>query len=380
LKVLHVLAGIGKQYGGPAYAVIEMCRAASSADPGISLTIASTTQGLDDAWLAHVRERAGPGTTVVTHRAFGSGAFVFSPGLASWLWRHASDYDVITVHGLLNPISTSAARIARARDVPYVIRPFGTLSEYTFSYRRRGLKRLWLALADRATVQKAAAVHFTADQEQRKAAKLGLRFQGVVIPLPSLTPPSRPASPPLDPPVVLFLSRLHPKKGLSLLLPAFVRVLERFPNARLRIAGRGDPAYEAELRADVLRLGLSHAVEFAGFAEGPVKRRFYEEATVFVLPSYDENFAVVVMEAMCAYRPVVLSREVDIWEAVVHAGAGLAVDLEPVAIAAAIVKLLDDPKAAAQLGEEGARLVSEQYSPARVGKLLIELYQRIAQA
>ncbi|HEV3115480.1 MAG TPA: glycosyltransferase, partial [Gemmataceae bacterium] len=179
-----------------------------------------------------------------------------------------------------------------------------------------------------------------------------------------------------DRPIVLFLSRLHPKKGVTdLLLPACARLKA---DAFLALAGGRDehePGYEAEVRGLVERLGLSGRTAFLGSISSEERWWIYDGAAVFVLPSHSENFGIVVTEAMARGRAVVVSDAVQASAHVVRAGAGRVVPLQMEALAASLDELLASPKTLAEMGERGRAYAREHLSWERIAAMIARTYE-----
>ncbi|HET6282412.1 MAG TPA: glycosyltransferase, partial [Polyangia bacterium] len=313
---------------------------------------------------------------VHTFPALTAGTAVWSPGLVAWLEEQGAGYDVIHVHGLLNLVSSLAARKALRRRFPLVICPFGTMSRYTYTHRRRALKRVYLALLDRPNLRRAAALHFCTGPERDEAAWHGIPLTGrsFVIPPPLADPfrfPARDVS--SQSTRVLFLSRIHPKKGLEVLLDAWPMVRSRLPQATLTIAGDGDRAYVESLRAraDTIAGG---SVSFTGFVSGGAKNDTLANADLFVLPSFQENFGVVVIEAISAGAPVVITPEVQLAPVVESERLGFVVPRRADAVAEGIVKALGDRALRDRVASRGAAIVEENFSLAAIGRLLAGMY------
>jgi glycosyltransferase involved in cell wall biosynthesis len=233
----------------------------------------------------------------------------------------------------------------------------------------------------------ASAIHFTSQAEMEAARPLKLRPPGFAVPLGvewgqvAEDPPSlrlRERYPQLAAKkIVLFLSRLDPKKGLDLLLPALGELALRRKDFAFVLAGMGDSAYEAELAALVKRHGLQDRTVFLGHVHGRVKWSLLCEADLFVLSSYHENFGIAVVEAMAAGLPVVISDRVNIHSDVSRAGAGLVTALDREEIAAAVELLLADEHLRQEMGRKGALLVRERFTWAKVVKDLVQVYDQI---
>src|SRR5262249_52736039 len=154
----------------------------------------------------------------------------------------------------------------------YIVRPLGTLSPWGMDNRRRWLKRWSYRLIESRILKGSAVIQYTCEQEREEARSLGVPDRGVVVPNPVELPlaPARPARKRAA--RLLFLSRLDPKKGLDLLLPAFARVRSRYPETVLTIAGNGESSFVEGLKRRSRDLGLEPSVVWAGFLQGEAKR------------------------------------------------------------------------------------------------------------
>jgi glycosyltransferase involved in cell wall biosynthesis len=253
--------------------------------------------------------------------------------------------------------------------------------------RRPLLKQVSFRLVERRILQGAAAIHYTSEQERLEAERLGRFGRAAVIPLGiDLRAFEQPASPATflrahpslaGRPIVLFLSRLDPKKGLDLLLPAFAQLRRAHAQAALVVAGEGEPEYVLGLRETARRLGIAESVIFAGFLAGQEKLSALAAADAFVLPSYSENFGVAPVEAMAAGVPVVLSEHVAISADVRQGGAGLVVPAETGALADAMKRLAFDPALRSRFGQNARRLARSRFAAEATARELISLYQEV---
>jgi glycosyltransferase involved in cell wall biosynthesis len=351
-----------------------MCRALAAAQPNHQSDIATTDYGLSGDWLEHVRSRAPASTSI---KIFSESKWLdkgWSLPLIKWLWRRASDYDVVHIHALFSSTSSAAAWVCNRKQVPFVIRPLGTLSPYTFANKRRLLKRLYFRLLDMRALRHACAIQFTTSQEFRKTDRLRLATRNVVVPIPYDLINIRQSKASEDP-TILFLSRLHPVKGLELLLQAISVVRATLPSVRLVVAGAGDAGYESSVRARARKLQLDDVVTFAGFVEGAAKEALFEKASVFALLSHQENFGVAVAEALARGIPVIITEGVDLADDVRAYQSGYVVNRDVGHVANALVKLLSDALLRRTMGANGRRQVAELYAPSKVGLQLESLYR-----
>jgi glycosyltransferase involved in cell wall biosynthesis len=176
---------------------------------------------------------------------------------------------------------------------------------------------------------------------------------------------------------ILFLSRIDPKKGLDLLLPAFARLRALHPGTALIVAGDGDPGYVKSLRGLAAKLGVEADIVWTGFITGEEKRAALTDCDVFALPSYSENFGVAALDAMASGLPLVVSDQVAIHKEIAEAGAGLVVPCSEDAVLEALVATVRDAPLRFRLGRN-ARLAAQQFSVEKVVVRLLDLYAQTA--
>jgi len=367
LRVLHVIPSVSPLRGGPSKAVAEMVRALRR--QGVDAAILTTNDhgaGVD-ASLPTGRWIRWQGVPLLAFRRWNPPPralreYAISAELALWLAQHVHRYDLVHVHALFSFPSSWAMATARWARVPYVVRTIGMLSPWSMA--QSPLRKRWmLRLLERRNLQGASALHFTTGAERDEARPLGLGCHELVLPLGVELPPLAACSPRdgrgSQATCFLFLSRLHPKKQLENLLEALALLRRRRPEApwQLRIAGRGEPAYELSLRQRCERLGLADRCRWLGQVEGPQKRAELAGADWLVLPSAAENFGIAVVEALAAGTPAILSPQVAVAAMVEEAGAGLVSASDPAALAATLERALGGPdpsirRAARSLAQE----------------------------
>jgi len=347
---------------------------------GIDVSIAAPAPGVGRAAASDdvtgITDHA-EGAHLELFRSFGSGAFATSPSLVRWAARNAKQYDLVHVHGLFNPISSLAARGCIHSGSAVIIRPFGTLSRYTFAHRRTALKRLYFSLLERRNITHAAGIHFTTTAEKDEAKWRGLSFdrRAYVVPPPFIDGHrSAPDAAGPDTPTVLFLGRLNRIKNIEALLEAWPAVHRHSPSAKLVIAGPGDRGYLSELKERANRLGINGDVRFAGIVSGPEKESVLRSASVVVLPSFHENFGMVVLEAVAAGAPVIVSPDVQLAPFLRESGLGRVVNPQPELLAKAITAALSDAQLKERVRLTGRAAVSKSFSPEVIGRLLLDMY------
>lgn len=301
---------------------------------------------------------------------------------ARWIARHARDYDLVHIHALFSFTSVVAARASYRAGVPYIVRPLGTLSPYGLRERRARLKRWSLRWVEGPLLERAAAVHVTSEQERKDVEGLGLRVDCRVIPLGLATVPDaghEVSLPNLFPQfsgkrLLLFLSRLDPKKNAEALIDAFSLIASDFPDCELVIAGAGEPAYAIQLREYSGRASAPHRIHWLGHVQGEAKASLLAGACLFVLPSYSENFGIAAAEALAAGLPCVLAEGVALASRVVAEQAGLMTGTNGQSIAAAIRKILSDDALRSSMSARARRLAALEYADATMATRLLALY------
>lgn len=315
--------------------------------------------------------------------------YKFSWQLTRWLTRHVSDFDLVHVHALFSYASTAAALIARRKAVPYIIRPLGVLNRWGMQNRRRIVKAISFQLIESRILRGAGAVHYTSRIEQREAetatSTLGIA-RSAVIPLP--IGPVRGAADPerffakfpdaRNKQIVLFLSRIHPKKGIELLLDAFYEIHRKHPSAVVVIAGEGEPAYVSMLQRKANEMKIANYVIWSGYLGGEEKWAAFAAATVFVLPSFSENFGIAAAEALARGVPTVITEGVGLSEEVQAASAGVVVKPTTHAIACALDDLLCNADKRREFAANGQQLAIDRFSSEQVGRMLNDLYRQLA--
>jgi glycosyltransferase involved in cell wall biosynthesis len=310
-------------------------------------------------------------------------SFKYSRPLASWLDANVRQFDLAHVHAVFNHSSVAAARACRRAEVPYVIRPLGTLDPWSMAQKsfRKGL--FW-QVAGKGMMQGAAAVHYTSEAEKLSTERLTGLNHGRVVPLGIETTSASSKEklvqhfPSLGhEPYVLVLSRLHPKKGLDVLIDAFMSLVQtsQFSAWRLVLAGDGPAEYVLQLRN---KASQCDRILFTGWVDGEQKDALLGCASLLALPSHQENFGLCVMEALSQSVPVLVSPGVNLAPEIVTANAGWIAAIDKEALGAKLAEALSDETELAKRGRAGQQL-SLLYSWENAAKQLVQLYKDVLQ-
>ena len=289
--------------------------------------------------------------------------------------------DGVHIHGLWEQSTLVAARSARQRRIPYLVSAHGMLEPWAL--RNKRLKKLvYAALLERANLEGASCLHALTHAEAAEYRRFGCTSPIAVIPngvrLPEVVTPERflaqyPAL--KGKRVVLFLGRIHFKKGLDLLVQAWTKINSRFPDAHLVLAGPDFEGTRARITAMVEAEGLGSHVLFTGMLRDDLKWSALAAAECFVLPSYSEGLSVSVLEAMGLGRPVIVSDHCNLPE-VASLGAGWVIPAEVAPLEAALEALLENtPRTNAAIGAKGSDFVRRNYNWAVVGRQMNEVYR-----
>jgi glycosyltransferase involved in cell wall biosynthesis len=327
LRLLQLTGTLDPAFGGPPFVLNQLT--SSLIDLGHLVDVISLDSP-SAPWLTDL-----PGHP----RAFGPGVgkFGYSRRLRPWLRQHVPDYDAVIVHGIWQ-YQSRAARVECSRaGVPYFVFVHGALDPW-FGERypgKRAKKSLYWRLSEHRSLRDARAVLFTSDEERYLARRSYTPYQvneaivglGIVEP-PGDAAPQREAflsvNPHLrDKRIVLFLGRLHPKKGCDLLIPAFAEVCRHDQNLHLVLAGQDEAGTKADLEMLAESLAIRERITWTGMLSGEVKWGAYRTADVFALTSHSENFGIVIPEALACGLPVLISDKANIWREIERSGAGL---------------------------------------------------------
>jgi glycosyltransferase involved in cell wall biosynthesis len=279
---------------------------------------------------------------------------------------------VIHDNGIWGYTNYTAARVAAKHRIPLVISPHGMLEPWALQDKRTK-KRIALALYQRSALESASLLMVTAQSEYESVRRVGLRQPVAIVPAGVFLPETVAAhATDSTQRRLLFLSRIHRKKGLLPLVEAWRS--ERRPGWKVVIAGPDQDGHRAEVLQLIARHGLEADFEFPGEVEGAAKRALFEAADAFVLPTFSENFGVVVAEAMSYGLPVLTTRGTP-WQVLETLRAGWWVEPGVAGIAEGLRRALSTtPAQRMRMGQAGRAYVADNLGWAAAGKKTCEAY------
>lgn len=383
MKALHVIASMSPEYGGP----VAVVRA---------LTSALARQGIQCDIFSTVRRGADGGAKL----SQASNVHLFETGPLARLWpAYSSDlknavrsavqrgtFDVVHIHEPWHHAGFVVSRAAIEHGIPFVLTPHGSLQAWPLTHKSVR-KRIYMRIVQDRIMKSAEALHALTEAEMTQMVELGYETPAVVVPngvdadlfdteidvsdfivrYPQLAGKV----------VILFLGRLHSKKGLDLLARSYAKISRKNRDCTLLVAGPDEDDSRRRMES-ILRTerALDRAV-FTGMLTGRDKLAALSSADVFVLPSYSEGFSVAVLEGLAAGLPAVISRQCNFPE-VSERAAGFVVEPDEQALTRAISTLVSDPDLRVAMGSNGRRLVREKYTWRAIAASMAELYRRLA--
>lgn len=370
IAVTHAVPSLGESGGGPPRSVSQLCgalceqgqaiRIVTAVDPADPIVPLSTgiqltqLEGRGNSFMDRLRAANFGGALARIHQK--------------------NPITLIHQHGIWLRSSHAVTSYAHENQLPLVVAPRGMLEPWAINNSKWKKKLAWM-LYQKRDLQRATAFHATAHLEAESIRRLGFKQPIAVIPNGIQLPEHRQSSAithPSSTKTALFLSRINPKKGLPMLLNAWKKLSPE--GWRLVIAGNDDGGHVAELKAQIKRLGLSERVSYAGPLFSEAKEKAYREADLFVLPSYSENFGIVVTEAL-GYQVPVLTTTGCPWKELETDRCGWWVEPTPSGIEQGLqLALATSGQELSEMGVRGRALVEEKYQWPGIAERMIEFY------
>jgi glycosyltransferase involved in cell wall biosynthesis len=381
MRILFFIPYTSSNYGGTSIVAKSLAREIKNYDISIDLisTNASGNEKLDvplEQWIENGSYRT------QYFSCWHRNDLIVSNSLLKWLKRNIHSYDVVHTHTIWSPLVSSIQRICRSKGKPYISTPHGMLEPWILS-SKSWKKKPYLKLVEQPALQKAAYIQAIAPEEERTIRKLG--FKNVItapnginrkdfefLQSPEIFYEQFPET--RGKKIILFLGRLHPKKGLDLLAPAFSRIHHSFPDTHLVIAGPDNSNFLETAKGYFSDVNCLNSVTFTGLLNGDLKYSALAASTLYVAPSYSEGFSMSILEGMASGLPCVITNTCNFPEAS-HVAYIVNVDTEH--IYKAMFSILNDKEGSKELGNQARDFIFKNYTWELSAKKLINCYESI---
>lgn len=303
-------------------------------------------------------------------------------------------FDIIQMQSMWAKSYHQVAQIARKHNIPYLITPRGMLEPWSL-LQKKWKKKLALLLYQMKDLQKAACIFTTAEMEAQHVRDLGVKVPMSVIPN-GIETDGYACRTSMDgvKKQILFLSRVHVKKGIELLIDAFACIHKDFSDWSVVIVGNGEADYIESLKQKVKSLGLEDCIKILPPVFGEAKTKLYQESSLFCLPSYSENFGMVIAEAMSCGVPAITTNGTP-WQLLngdcTTMGASLdmlgddkrtgwCIELSVENLENTLREAMSmDPAVLYEMGQRGSRMINENFNYRSVAKMTMQLYEWIVE-
>jgi glycosyltransferase involved in cell wall biosynthesis len=374
VRIIQVSDSLERAFGGTAAACASLSNHLAAGGLDVAVMTPRTTSGAA-RWPLHphvtARECRTTGPRGLTWRL---GPITDAPAVL----RSLMPIDVAHIHGLWRMPYLQIARTARACGMPIVVSAHGMLHPAALAQRSLAKRLVRWLVQDPLLLDGARCLHETAAEEADFIRQAGYRGPIAIIPWGIDRPPASPSRAMSDTPLLVFLGRLHPSKGIDTLLAAWARIAAQFPAWRLVIAGYDEGGYRAALESRARELRIAARVTFSGPVTDADREALFDAASIVVLPSPAENFGLVVAEALVRGIPAVATTGAP-WRALAEEGCGWLSEPDPGALAATLGEALStDESTRSVMGARGRRYALPRFDWERVARRMADLYEWVA--
>lgn len=354
MKVLNIVGSLDKSAGGPSRSVPQTCVELAKLGVQIEIICRPSPAPVEVSELDNMRVR-----------------FLSFNQLRDFANKlHTRDADLIHLQHVWDPYIHIMALAARKKGIPYIITPRGMLEPWIMQHNW-WKKQLGMFLYQRKDLQKASLIHTTCEMEKENIRKLGFSNPIAIIPNGINLSKVPEAKTEYGNKKMVFLSRIHPKKGIELLLDVWNQLQPK--DWTLDIAGEGEKTYVASINQKIKEKNMLN-VKFVGSQYGQAKWKFLKSADIFVLPTYSENFGIVVAEALAVGVPVITTTGTP-WQELESYNCGWWIEPSVNNLHKALVKGMScSSKELKEKGENGQRLIKDLYNIKAIGKAVYKLY------
>lgn len=368
MKIAHFVSSIDISTGGPARSVTHLIKSLLNLNSNYTISLFTVKSNYP----------------IILKFNTNKGSVIFSKKKSSFLNKIFTDselegYKMFHIHGIWQPITYQIVKNAINNNIPYIITPRGMLEPWSL-LQGRFKKKLVLKLFQLKHLKNSSCIHATAFSEVESIKNLGIKKPIALIPnginlneFPNVIPIKEKVSR-----KILFLSRIHVKKGIENLIEAWRLIEDNLKKDWIiEIVGNGEKEYTNELKERIISVNLENSITVKDPVFGDEKLRLFREASLFVLPTYSENFGIVIAEALASYTPVITTKGAP-WRDLETYKCGWWIDIGVEPLKKALEKAItEEDEGMLNMSKNGRVLVEEKYSMKSVALKMSELYQWI---
>lgn len=374
MKILHIVPSYKPAYiyGGPIESVSKLCEGLAAAGHEVDV-FTTTANGETELDVEAGVPLDVDGVRVTYFKRITKDPTHISTALWKHLYANVTSYDIVNIQSWWNILVIVAACICHFKRVKVVVTPRGMLSEYIFESGSSKAKKLIHKVIGKSALSK-SWFHATALSEYKECRRIISGWKGFIQPNIITLPELLPVKHENEVFTLIFMSRIHPKKGVEILLNAFSQL--KFP-AVLKIAGSGEEDYIIRLKEMAAELGIAERIEWLGWLNREDKFRELMNADLFTLVSFNENFANVVIESLHMGTPVLVSEEVALSAFVEQQGLGWVSSLAVEDVVSKITSASEDHIKLDRIMKNSRRIIAENFAPERLVRKYVAEYQKI---
>lgn len=373
--VIHTSPSLAPEGGGTSRAVLGLCTAIS--DQGWDINIL-TTHKKKQPYLLTLNNSDSVNTTILPCR-WGLGKWQLAPDfgeILATLTLKTNQPTIIHTNGIWLPVNSISTQVAQRTNTPLIISPHGMLEPWSMGYKSWRKQIAWNAY-QRRDLTSAALIHATAEAERKNIRRLGFSQPITIVPngvtIPTVQATHGQNAKPDRLRTILFLSRIHPKKGLLNLVNAIAHT--QLSGWQINIVGPSELGHKEEVKQAAQKVGVSALFNFVGSVNDQEKWAYYQQSDLFVLPTYSENFGIVIAEALATGIPVITTTGTPWAELKSHrCGWWIPPGVKPLTKALLEATRLNDSERA-RMGERGRELIKNYYSWEHVAEMMLTTYQ-----
>ena len=377
MKILHIVPSYKPAYiyGGPIESVSKLCEGLAAAGHEVDV-YTTTANGETELDIESGIPIDVDGVKVIYFTRITKDPTHVSPALWKYLYHNVKSYDIVHIQSWWNILVVIAACICHLKKVEVVISPRGMLSKYIFETGSVKMKKLIHNTIGKKALAK-SWFHATAASEYTECREIISGWRGFTQPN-ILTLPDIPINKPENEIFTLiFMSRIHPKKGIEILLNAISKL--SFP-VELKIAGSGEEEYIDTLKDLAIELGITESITWLGWLDRETKFKELMHADLFVLVSLNENFANVVIESLHMGTPVLLSEDVGLSGFIRQNDQGWISTLEIEDVVQKIGMAYTETEKRTRIQTQSRFIIEKNFSPTKLINNYVDEYQNIIKA